>query len=54
MGDVYAAESWGGANLNDFIVTGFNVFGQPAFQFYASIHEDLAEGGFYEQYSQTW
>jgi len=54
MGDFYVAESYGGANLNDFIVTGLQVFGQPAFSFYASIHEDLAEGGFYEQYYQGW
>ena len=54
MGDFYVEESWGGANLNDFIVTGFEVFGQPAFVFYASIHADLAEGGFYEQYADNW
>jgi len=54
MGDVFFEESWGGANLNDFIVTGFEVFGVPAFAFYASIHEDLADGGFFEQYADYW
>jgi hypothetical protein len=54
MGDYVEAESWGGTDLNDFIVTGFDVFGQNAFAFYASIHEDLVEEGLFKEYSDSW
>jgi hypothetical protein len=54
MGDYVEAESWGGANLNDFIVTGFDVFGQNAFVFYASIHEDFVDEGFFEAFADSW